>query len=179
MRVFKTVVVAVLIICISAAIGIDLLIRRGFRATSNPSALEVAVARRIRNFAIPSAERDQKNPVPATSTSLQRGHDLFVNRCAGCHGIDGGGRTPIGSNAYPRVPDLRAPAAQSLTDGQIYYIIENGVQLTGMPALGGNGSSADPWYLVLYVRGLRGLNPNEQSRVAASLSSAHYTGSQS
>ena len=64
---------------------------------------------RIRNFAIPSNERNRPNPVASSPNSLVRGGDLFLARCAGCQGVDGSGRTPIGSNTYPRVPNLRRP----------------------------------------------------------------------
>jgi hypothetical protein len=51
-----------------------------------------------------------------------------------CHGLDGSARTPLGENLYPRVPDLRAAHTQGLSDGELHYIIENGVELTGMSA---------------------------------------------
>ena len=64
--------------------------------------------------------------------------------CVFCHGTDGSGRTPVGTNLYPRVPDLRAFLTQDLTDGDLHYIIENGVQLTGMPAgIAHHAASAD------------------------------------
>src|SRR5580693_750010 len=158
MKVWKGFVLSFLVVVLLATFFGILLIRRGFRATATPPALEVSLARRIRNFAIPSDESDKKNPVPLNSESLRQARDLFLNRCAGCHGVDSSGRTPIGSNAYPRVPDLRSPATQNLTDGEIHYIVENGVQLTGMPALGGIESSAAAWQLVLLIRSLRALS---------------------
>jgi mono/diheme cytochrome c family protein len=156
-----------------------LLIHRGFRAATPPPPWEVAVARGLRNFAIPSSERNEKDPVPASSESLRRARDLFLSRCAGCHGPDGSGRTPIGSNVYPRVPDLRSTPTQNLTDGELHYIIANGVQLTGMPALSGTGSSVEAWELVRFVRSLRVLDQKQQVQDVTNLTSAHYTGSQS
>ncbi len=179
MTFLKRIVVALLIVCVVVALALSLLMRRGFRANTAPPGWEVAIARQMRNFAIPADARNRKNPVSATSESLRHGRDLFLTRCATCHGVDGSGRTPIGGNTYPRVPDLHSPTAQNLTDGQLHYIIENGVQLTGMPALGGAPSSLDAWELVLFVRGLRDLTRIEQSQVAATVDSAHYSGSQS
>jgi predicted CXXCH cytochrome family protein len=176
---FRRFFFAVLALCVVIAIAVALLIHRGFRATAPPPAWEIAVARRVRSFAIPRDERRRKNPVPNSAQSLQHAHDLFFSRCAGCHGPDGAGRTPIGGNIYPRVPDLRSPAAQDLTDGELHYIIANGVQLTGMPALGDTGSSADAWELVRFVRSLQVLTQKEQMQVVAKLASEHYTGSQS
>jgi hypothetical protein len=53
-----------------------------------------------------------------------------------CHGPDGSGQTSIGHNLYPKVPDLRLPQTQNLTDGEIRYIIRNGVRLTGNARVG-------------------------------------------
>ena len=157
----------------------SLLIHRGFRAGTVPPSWEASVARTVRDFAIPARERADKNPVPATPESLQRGRDLFLNRCAGCHGHDGSGLTSIGSNTYPRVPDLRSSRTQALADGELHYIVVNGVQFTAMPALGRTDSSADAWNLVRFVRSLSLRDQNQQAQQMASLSSAHYTGSQS
>jgi predicted CXXCH cytochrome family protein len=175
----KRLVYSALVLCGVVAVALFLPIHRGFRAATPPPPWEVAVARGLRNFAIPSSERNEKDPVPASSESLRRARDLFLSRCAGCHGPDGSGRTPIGSNVYPRVPDLRSTPTQNLTDGELHYIIANGVQLTGMPALSGTGSSVEAWELVRFVRSLRVLDQKQQVQDVTNLTSAHYTGSQS
>ncbi len=84
----------------------------------------------------------------------------------------------MGLNLYPRVPDLRSGSTQNLSDGEIHYIIENGVQLTGMPAWGNPHleSSGSSWKLVLFIRSFRPLGKEEQSQEVAG--SAHYVGSQ-
>ena len=94
--------------------------------------------------------------MPWTPDILAQGRDLFLSRCAVCHGHDGSGRTDVGVGLYPRVPDVRAARTQTLTDGEIHYIIENGVQLTGMPAWGNrhNASSDDSWKLTVFIRTL-------------------------
>ena len=168
-----------LTIALLGALAVGLLIGRGFRANAPVPRWEATIAREVRNLAIPRAERDKKNPVAATSAFLQEGRNSFLSHCAACHGIDGSGKTPVGTHLYPRVPDLRAAPAQNLTDGEIHYIIENGVQLTGMPAWSRSGSSDDIWKLVLFVRSLGLLTPKEQNQQPAILASAHYTGSQS
>jgi predicted CXXCH cytochrome family protein len=149
---------------------------RGFRASSNPSAFESAIARWIRNFAIPKSERDRKNPVQEDPAALARGRELFLGRCASCHGVDGRGTTPIGANVYPRVPDLHGDETQRLSDGDIHYIIENGVQLTGMPAMHSQLSD-ESWELVAYVRSLRAVTASESATQARLSDSAHYVGS--
>jgi len=178
LRFFRTPILIFLLACLGVAVGVDLLIHRGFRASTTPSVWESAIAGRVRNFAIPAVEANKPNPVALTADSLRGGRDLYVARCAACHGVDGSGHTPIGSNTYPRVPDLRSAKTQRLTDGQLHYIIENGVQLTGMPAWSNTGSASDPWILVWFVRSLRCPNPNHYADQGKMLASAHYTGSQ-
>lgn len=97
-----------------------------------------------------------------------------------CHGRDGSGQTKIGRNLYPRVPDLRSQETQGLTDGEIHYIVENGIQLTGMPALGNphEEQGNDSWKLVLFIRDLRPLSRVERSQQSDTAASAHYVGSQ-
>src|SRR3954468_11919730 len=126
---------------------------RGFRASSTPGDLETAAARLVRDFAIPSAARGEENPLAGDDQAIGQGRDEFLGRCATCHGFDGRGATPIGSNLYPRVPDLRGHATPALTDGELHYIIANGIQLPGMPAMPAlNGREEQlSWALVTYL----------------------------
>jgi len=153
---------------------------RGFRAIESPSRFETASARAIRNLAIPWRARGQKNPFLENAEALPQGRDLFVSHCAVCHGIDGSGRSRVGTHLYPRAPDLREPPTQKLTDGQIHYIVEYGVRFTGMPALENahRESSDAAWKLVLFVRSLRPLSDRERIAQAATIATAHYVGSQ-
>src|ERR1700686_889788 len=180
MKALRTFLLTLLVLVVLGAASGLLLIRRGSRATTMPTVWEGVVARTRRGWAVPASERSKKNPVAATSDALQQGRELFLTQCAACHGIDGGGTTPMGLNLYPRVPDLRAGSTQSLSDGEIHYIIDNGVELTGMPAWGNphQVQNADGWKLVFYIRSLRGLTQQEQAQETQTSSSAHYVGSQ-
>ena len=181
MKVRKSLVLVSLFAIIAVVLGVVAIKWRGFRATSTPTALEANTALFIRDLAIPGAERRKKNPFAGDSAALEQGREDFLARCASCHGVDARGRTSIGANLYPRVPDLHAGATQDLTDGEIHYIIENGIQFTGMPAMGSTlrELGADSWKLVAYIRNLRSLTSGEKSLEAAAFASAHYTGSQS
>ncbi|MGH8143095.1 MAG: cytochrome c3 family protein [Steroidobacteraceae bacterium] len=180
LKVWKFAGVAILGITLFLVIATAALIERGFRATTAPSRLEVIVARALRDLAIPARERHAKNPLASTAQNLQVGREAFLTRCAGCHGHDGTGLTPIGRSLYPRVPNLRSRQTQSLTDGELHYFIENGVQLTGMPAWRTifPHSADQSWKLVLFVRSLRHLMPAETQTLASIMARAHYVGSQ-
>ena len=131
----------------------------GARAT--PSATEAALARRLRSWAMPSAARDAKNPFTTSPELLQESARHFADHCASCHGNDGSGATEMGRNFFPRVPDMRWETTQRLTDGELYYIIHNGVRWTGMPAWGDPDNDSDSWKLVLFIRHLPQLTPAE------------------
>jgi predicted CXXCH cytochrome family protein len=154
---------------------------RGFRASSHPSSFEGTVARMVRNFSIPGGESHKKNPYAGDALALQQGREIYLTRCASCHGTDGHGTTPIGANVYPRVPDLHDHATQKLSDGDLHYIIQNGVQLSGMPAMPGIGSESDrdSWSLVSYLRNMREATPGEAAQQRSIASNARYVGSQS
>src|SRR5207237_8662996 len=121
-------------------------------ATVEPTAVEAAVAARLRRLAIPASYRQLGNPV-ATLQQLAAGRAHFADHCAICHANDGSGQTEMGRNLYPRAPDLRLAQTQQLTDGELFYIIDNGVRLTGMPGWGDGtdeGKRAS-WHVVHFI----------------------------
>jgi len=152
---------------------------RGIRASSEPSLVETSLARSIRNFAIPRAETTRKNPYAGDDRAVEQGREAFLHRCATCHGNDGRGATPIGAGVYPRVPDLHAEPTQRLTDGQIRYIIENGVQLSAMPAMRGTPAEVEQvsWALVSYIRRLRSVTSQPNAPPRSIAGAERYVGS--
>jgi hypothetical protein len=70
---------------------------------------------------------------------------------------------------YPPAPDMRAAATQSLSDGELFSIIENGIRLTGMPAwsTGTTEGERDSWALVHFIRGLPALSAADFERMEA------------
>jgi len=136
---------------------------RGISARSQPPTIEATVARKVRHLLIPVAARRAKNPLPAAPEVHASSLRHWADHCASCHGNDGKGQTSIGRNLYPKAPDMTLPATQELSDGELFWIIDNGVKLTGMPAWG-TGSpedDAESWELVHFVRWLPRITPGE------------------
>lgn len=135
----------------------------GFSAKAEPHVLEVLMARQIRHLAIPIEQRNTPNPVPLTPEVLHEGLAHFADHCATCHANDGSGQTPIGKNVYPKAPDLREPATQTMSDGEIFWVIHNGIRFTAMPAWGESDPEhdTDSWKLVHFIRHLPTLTPDE------------------
>ena len=141
----------------------------GFSAKTEPHAVEVFMARQIRHLAIPIEQRNTPNPVPFSPDLLQEGLAHFADHCAVCHENDGSGRTPIGKNVYPKAPDLRLADTQSMSDGEIFWTIHNGIRFTAMPAWGEGEpeKDIDSWKLVHFIRHLPQLTPEELDQMKA------------
>ncbi len=131
----------------------------GFSAREKPWAVEAFIARHLRRLATAPAVKKLPNPVSPTPLNIAEARDHFADHCAICHANDGSGRTQINAGLYPPAPDMREEDTQSLTDGELLYIIKNGIRFTGMPGWG--GEDEENWKLVLFIRHLPDLAPSE------------------
>ena len=145
------------------ATALWLFVRYGVSARDQPTAIEAFVARQVRHLAVPRSARQAQNPIPATPEVLAEARAHFADHCALCHGNDGSGQTEIGKNLYPKAPDMRQADTQSLSDGELFYTIHNGIRLTGMPAWGDGPpeQDQDSWKLVHFIRHLPKLSQKE------------------
>ena len=136
---------------------------RGFSAREKPTAIETAVARLARDIAVPSAVRRQKNPVADSPEVQAEARVHWADHCAVCHANDGSGDTEMGRGLYPPPPDMRQKDTQRKSDGVLFYVIENGIRLSGMPAWGGEGHDPqESWKLVRFIRHLPQLTAEEK-----------------
>ena len=135
----------------------------GFSSKGEPSPWEVALIRQLRRAAIPREQREKSNPVPASAEILAQARGHFADHCASCHANDGSGQTPIGQSLYPKAPDMRLKDTQDLSDGELAFMIHNGIRFTGMPAWGTGtlDDDLDSWTLVHFIRHLPDLAPAE------------------
>jgi mono/diheme cytochrome c family protein len=152
---------AVVVLGLGAATA-ALLLHDGVSASATPTKLEEFLARNARRLATPSNARAMVNPVAPTAENLRQARLHFADHCAICHGNDGSGQTMMGRGMYPKAPDMRLPETQKLSDGELFWIVENGVRFTGMPAFASHGDTDDSWKLVLFLRHLPQLTPEER-----------------
>ena len=166
-RRFKLASMLVVLALVVGVFSAWLVVGRGFSAKAEPTLLEAFVARRVRGLATPRYDRDAKNPVMSSPDVLSEAMAHFADHCATCHANDGSGDTAIGRGLYPKPPDMRAAGTQDLTDGELFYIIHNGIRLTGMPAFG-QGSpddDTDSWKLVHFIRHLPSITSDEVEKM--------------
>jgi mono/diheme cytochrome c family protein len=143
--------------------GLLALARPGTSARNQPGAFEAGMARGLRRVATARKDREARNPVAPSAEVLGRARAHFADHCASCHGNDGRGKTTLGQGFSPAAPDMTLPATQSLSDGELFFAIKNGIRLTGMPAWGGDTREEDEetWALVHFIRHLPQITEGE------------------
>jgi mono/diheme cytochrome c family protein len=154
--------IAGLVIFVAAATALFFFVRRGFSTRTAPSAPEAWIAGNLRELSIPRMYKDLRNPLDCTPQALNAAMEHWADHCATCHANNGSGDSMLGKTMYPRPPDMRQTATQAQSDGELYYTIENGVRLSGMPAFGpagDNGKDNDSWKLVCFIRHLPQITP--------------------
>jgi hypothetical protein len=152
-KIVITTVVAVLLAF--AVLAYAMIAPEGLSARKKPSNLEYALANWVLALSIQSHQKTLKNPLIITPVDLSEARKQYMDKCAWCHAKDGSGKTEMSAGMSPEVPDLRAAHIQRLTDGELLYIIKNGVRFTAMPAW--DMSDQHYWRLVALIRRL----PNE------------------
>jgi mono/diheme cytochrome c family protein len=125
----------------------------GCRATA-PGKTETAVVQWVKHNVTIGGKRD-KNPVKDTAENADEGKRVFGYYCVVCHGRDGQNTgVPFAANMSPPLPSLASPEVQKYSDGQLKWIIENGISPSGMPASRGILGDDDIWAIVVYLRHL-------------------------
>jgi mono/diheme cytochrome c family protein len=142
----------VLLITIVLVIAYGFLASEGLSGRKKPSDFEYSIANRALGISIPSQARALKNPIQGTPDVLTDAKQHFKEHCAVCHAENGSAKTETAAGMSPEVPDLRAEHIQNLTDGELFYIIKNGVRFTGMPAW--DLPDDHNWKLVALIRQL-------------------------
>ena len=137
---------------------------RGFSTREHPTPGERWIARQARTLALPADAKSRVNPVSNGPEVLEQARAHWADHCFSCHANDGSGDTTLGKRLYPPAPDMRLPATQQLTDGELFYIIQNGIRLTGMPGWGGESGhdEEDSWKLVHLIRHLPQITVEEK-----------------
>src|SRR5262245_24990522 len=132
------------------------------------SLAQIAVGRSVARRA-PHTE----NPVKATPEMLAKGLTHYKAMCMTCHGAGSVDPTAIGEGLNPPAPDLTQRSVQSRTDGELFWIVQNGIRMTGMPAFGPTHKDDEIWTLVTFLRHLPELS-NDEEEALESASDHHH-----
>ncbi len=154
---------AMVVLTVLAAVAIVSFTQFQLGALQEPGRLETVLATRARKALVRRSSRAGIPEAPINlRASMEEGDKLFGTECAACHGLDGHKLTDAGRWMYPRAADLTSPGVQQYSDRELFWIVKNGIRLSGMPAFGKVESDEHIWNLVHYVRTLRD-SPNSKS----------------
>jgi mono/diheme cytochrome c family protein len=159
-----------LVVLAGLGVGVLFLIRgSGVGAHATPGWIETRAARFMRSWLTPADYKRRLNPVTLSPGVLVSAREHFADHCATCHGNDGKGQTDVGRSLYPPAPDMTAARTQNLTDGELFYFIEHGVRLTGMPgwSTGTAEGETASWHLVHFIRHLPRITLEELQEMEA------------
>jgi len=135
-------------------IGIALM-RFNLMALHEPGPAETRLANMSKRFFIYRASRHGIPPRPQDAkASIERGGSHYGLDCGVCHADDGRAQRPPGQWMYPRASDLTSKQVQGYSDQELFWIIQNGIRFTGMPAFADIETPDHVWDLVNYVRTL-------------------------
>jgi mono/diheme cytochrome c family protein len=119
-----------------------------------PGNLETSVVQGVKKKITVGGKND-KNPIPYSEAAAKSGQEHFMHHCQICHGYDGQNTgVPFATKMDPPVPELNSADVQEYTDGQLKWIIENGIAPSGMPAWKGILDDEEMWAMVHYIRHL-------------------------
>ena len=121
-------------------------------ANEKPSKLEATLANMAKDVVIPLEAQNLKNPLPPSPEVIEQGEKVYMEACGICHAMDGHAGTNLGRGMYPPAMDLTSPHVQHWSDADMFWIIQNGVRMTGMPSWKVSISEADTWKVVHYIR---------------------------
>ena len=112
------------------------------------------------------------NPLPESSEVVSQGREVFLGSCAQCHGADARGDSDLGRNMTPPAMDLTSAHVQHWSDAELFWIIQNGVRLTGMPSWKSSISDNDTWKLARFIHNLPRLDATSASTTVPSQAQA-------
>jgi mono/diheme cytochrome c family protein len=129
-----------------------------FKADQEPSFLEKHFAMEAVDASTDRHAPDMKNPVPATEDNLVAGAQLYLNHCAGCHGVPSNRESQFSKSFNPPAPGFFQDMPD-MAENQNFYIIEHGIRWSGMPAWNQTLSDGQVWQLVTFMSNMMKLPP--------------------
>src|ERR1700753_64864 len=117
----------------------------GCAADKHPSQGETSLANAAKDVTIPLEAGKMQNPLPQTDQVVSQGQEVFLGSCAQCHGANARGDADLGRSMNPVAMDLTSSHVQHWSDAELFWIIQNGVRLTGMSSWKSSISESDTW----------------------------------
>ncbi|HWZ86580.1 MAG TPA: cytochrome c [Thermoanaerobaculia bacterium] len=155
---------------VAAGLGAVALVASGVidpAASVAPSALETRIARFALDHAVARRAPRSANPLKADGDVLRGGMAHYKSMCVTCHGAPGVDASEAGAGLNPPAPDLTLGRVQKRTDGELFWVVQNGIRMSGMPAFGPTHKDEEIWKIVAFLRHLPALTPEEEKALEA------------
>ncbi|HYR46707.1 MAG TPA: c-type cytochrome [Thermoanaerobaculia bacterium] len=143
-------------------------------ASSPPSKLETRIATFALNKSVGKRAPGGKNPFAASPQVLGEGFAHYKENCAVCHGAPGVDASEAAEGLNPPAPDLTLPRVQARPDGEIFWIVSNGIKMTGMPAFSPTHKPDECWKLVAFLRHLPEITEDERKALKTGTAEAEH-----
>jgi mono/diheme cytochrome c family protein len=147
----------------------------GCTANKPPSDGETSLANAAKDVTIPLEAGKMKNPLPETDEVVSQGQEVFLGSCAQCHGANARGDADLGRSMNPPAMDLSSTHVQHWSDAELFWIIQNGVRLTGMPSWKSSISDNDTWKLARFIHKLPAASASTSTAVPSQAQAAAST----
>jgi mono/diheme cytochrome c family protein len=136
-------------------------------ATEPVSDVERTLAKLALNRSVARRAPKTESPGKASPEILAKALTHYKSMCLTCHGAGAVSPSAIGEGLNPPAPDLSQPSVQGRTDGELFWLVQNGIRMTGMPAFGPTHKDEDIWALVAFLRHLPELTAEEEAALEA------------
>jgi mono/diheme cytochrome c family protein len=134
-------------------------------ATLPPGKVEKRVAALALTKSVQRRASSTKNPFAGKTDAMRGGLEHYKEMCVTCHGAPGVDPSEIGEGLNPPAPDLTLQKVQERTDGQLFWLVQNGIRMTGMPAFGPTHKDEEIWKIVAFLRHLPELTAEEEKQL--------------
>jgi mono/diheme cytochrome c family protein len=158
MKCFLLGVLSTVVVCVS---GVWFALARGyvdFAADQPPSSVETHLAMSAVDASTQRRAPQRTDPVAATEENITRGAKIYLDHCAGCHGVPSNPDSPFARSFYPHVPGF-FQEAPDMSEPENFYIIQHGIRWTGMPAWQQTLSDLEIWQVVTFLGHIEQLPP--------------------
>jgi mono/diheme cytochrome c family protein len=99
-------------------------------------------------------------PPLSDEAQILNGFRHYQEMCVQCHGAPGISRSELSKGLNPEPPEL-ATKMKKWSPAELYWIIKNGIKMSGMPAWGLSHSDDDLWTVVAFLERLSAISPDE------------------
>jgi len=125
------------------------------------------IAERVSDRSVEHHAEGIQAPPLGDPAQLKTGVAHYQEMCVTCHGAPGVERSEIGAGLNPGPPNL-VRSARHMSPAEVYWIVKNGVRMTGMPAFGPTHDEAALWAITALVKQLPDLSPEQYQALAKS-----------